>query len=322
MGTTENDRLLRDLAENLSNHGDFIYKIHGCATNPDSCIVFRDKYNDFYEGTNGDKYARARSLLEQISRDFHILFIGWSFDDPFVKELFWTQCKNEFNRHYIVTTRESKYCSPEYPYLKPIIIKDYSKESMDGLLNKLESCKHQTPVERLQKMDIFHNMKRASLETIAGEHCVKLAMGDPLSTKGDNSSVFWIILDGTISAYTNSNGDTSTAIKKNDVIGELGFVLKSPRTRSIFCSSKTAKAIPITQNVLNKISKDEQEKLWRNIVFTYFKRIAKCKLHAKNITNMSWEDIAKIFSNNFREDNYDIENIEYYLLRFINETNL
>ncbi|WP_341280195.1 SIR2 family protein [Paenibacillus sp. FSL H8-0537] len=92
---------------NLSNLSNYIFKLHGCIEDPGKCILFKDDYEDLY-GNNGAAIERLKTIIS----DQTIIFIGFSFSDPYVKQQFEyisTVYKGLTGNHYIVTTENEGF---------------------------------------------------------------------------------------------------------------------------------------------------------------------------------------------------------------------
>lgn len=92
IGPLEKDKtLLNHLTKIISPDG-FVFKVHGCATVPDSCIIFEEEYEKLYESMPQQKeklgYYKTRKILETILEDKVVLFIGVSFEDVYMKNPF------------------------------------------------------------------------------------------------------------------------------------------------------------------------------------------------------------------------------------------
>ncbi|MBL0237551.1 MAG: SIR2 family protein [Saprospiraceae bacterium] len=61
----------------------YIFKLHGCHTEPDNCIIFSEDYKKLYEGDTASK-----EKLKSIFLDKTILFVGFSFSDPDINLIF------------------------------------------------------------------------------------------------------------------------------------------------------------------------------------------------------------------------------------------
>ncbi|MBP1681919.1 MAG: hypothetical protein H6Q35_2258 [Proteobacteria bacterium] len=107
----------------------FILKIHGDITEPDHCIIFKEQYEMLYRNDNLAKF-QFQKLLSQYS----FLFIGFSFKDPYVEELF-----NYINslmdgygpKHFLVNTHDVKN-----NHLTQITLENYSH--LPSFLNELK----------------------------------------------------------------------------------------------------------------------------------------------------------------------------------------
>jgi len=88
---------------------EFLLKLHGCVTRPEKFILFTEQYNELY----GD--PQNSLLVQQIRRliqDNTIVFVGFSLDDPYVREQFTYihQLYSGFSRnHFLFTTKVLPY---------------------------------------------------------------------------------------------------------------------------------------------------------------------------------------------------------------------
>lgn len=117
--TTNYDRLLDDylpevngfksLTEYTSNvprlfendKEKYLFHIHGCVSNPESIVISSQKYDSVYESQRFDNYMRA------FSSNYSFLFLGFSFDDVFVKELVKNHKEFFQGTHYMITSSDS-----------------------------------------------------------------------------------------------------------------------------------------------------------------------------------------------------------------------
>ena len=104
-----NTVITQDSDYNLSKidtNDSYVIKIHGDIDKLDSCIIFDEQYKELY---NNDKLATFQ--LKKLLSEFKFLFIGFSFNDPYVKELFYFMSKimNGYGpKHYMITTGDNK----------------------------------------------------------------------------------------------------------------------------------------------------------------------------------------------------------------------
>jgi NAD-dependent SIR2 family protein deacetylase len=115
---------------NLPSHDNYILKIHGCIEDPQKCVLFAEDYQNLYE-----KDSAVIERLKTIIADQTIVFIGFSFTDPYVRREFEyinNVYKGLSEKHYIVTT--DKTISQEYG-LEPIFISDWDEGLSDFLKN-------------------------------------------------------------------------------------------------------------------------------------------------------------------------------------------
>ncbi|WP_184550542.1 SIR2 family protein [Mucilaginibacter sp. FT3.2] len=112
----------------------FIFKIHGSFSEPDSCVLFKQDYERLYLSENA-----AINKFKTLFTDKLILFIGFSFEDPFVNSLF-TSLDEIFgnnNKHYILSTDPQLFKG--YQYLLPIKMDSYS--DIDNIIDDLLAVK-------------------------------------------------------------------------------------------------------------------------------------------------------------------------------------
>lgn len=101
----------------------YIFKIHGCYTEPDNCILFSSQYKKLYDGDNASK-----EKLKSIFLDKTILFIGFSFKDPDINLIF-SNLDSLFDnniRHFILTNEEESF--GKFKFLKSLPIQNYETE--------------------------------------------------------------------------------------------------------------------------------------------------------------------------------------------------
>ncbi|MEB7051424.1 SIR2 family protein [Mammaliicoccus sciuri] len=80
---------------------EYIFHIHGCVSNPDSIVISSEKYDALYNDERFD------NLMKGLSSNFSFLFLGFSFEDTFVKKLVQNH-KSFFNgTHYLLASSES-----------------------------------------------------------------------------------------------------------------------------------------------------------------------------------------------------------------------
>lgn len=116
----------------LLREDSFLFKLHGDVAEIDNCIIFSSQYENMYKNE-----SLATFQLEKLFSDYTVLFIGFSFADPYVKELF-EYVGNIYQgfskKHYLVCTED-----PQVPFVTPIILDNYSY--LDQLLLDLSDCK-------------------------------------------------------------------------------------------------------------------------------------------------------------------------------------
>ncbi|PEE95570.1 SIR2 family NAD-dependent protein deacylase [Bacillus cereus] len=121
---------------------EFILKLHGCINDPDKCILFRKQYDDIYT-----KESAAILKMEALIQDYTFLFLGFSFNDPYVKELFdrIDTILNGYSKiHYLVSTEDSL---PSAKYIETVKIDNW--DQVESLLNELEELKKKRVINEL-----------------------------------------------------------------------------------------------------------------------------------------------------------------------------
>jgi hypothetical protein len=109
----------------------YVFKLHGCYTEPDNCIVFSDDYKRLYDGDTPTK-----EKLKSIFIDKTILFLGFSFNDPDINLIFsgLDTLFDNHNHHYILTKEEKGF--DKFKFLSPIVIDSYDT----GINTFLDHC--------------------------------------------------------------------------------------------------------------------------------------------------------------------------------------
>lgn len=80
------------------NTGKHLFHIHGCVANPDSIVISTEKYNQLYSDENFD------NLMKAFSSHYSFLFLGFSFNDAFLKNLIQKHKQYFKGTHYIITS--------------------------------------------------------------------------------------------------------------------------------------------------------------------------------------------------------------------------
>lgn len=89
--------------QRLSENDDekYIFHIHGCVSNPDSIVISSEKYDELYNNERFD------NLMKAISSNYSFLFLGFSFEDTFVKKLLQEHKSFFKGTHYLVASSDS-----------------------------------------------------------------------------------------------------------------------------------------------------------------------------------------------------------------------
>lgn len=80
------------------NTGKHLFHIHGCVANPDSIVISSDKYNQLYSDEKFD------NLMKAFSSHYSFLFLGFSFNDVFLRNLIQKHKQYFKGTHYIITS--------------------------------------------------------------------------------------------------------------------------------------------------------------------------------------------------------------------------
>ncbi len=126
-----------NISEINKDNASYIFKLHGSYSEPDSCIIFKDNYNDLYS-----KETAAREKLKAIFAEKTILFLGFSFNDPDINLIF-SNLDLAFgnnNKHFVLTTESTKF--KEYKFLNTIAISNF--DSIDIFIDQCINCKKET----------------------------------------------------------------------------------------------------------------------------------------------------------------------------------
>lgn len=289
-GTLEDNRTLLQELSNSSRSKSFIFKIHGCTNQPDSCLVFKDQYKKFYNNNN-----LARSILEQFAREYTILFIGWSFSDTNTKKLFDRQCEGLYDKHYILTMDPDKYS--KMGYLKPLKISDYDENSLNRFLDELARC-NRSKVGEIRNVGVFKNISDEAIKIIANEAPrVTLQKDAVLVNQGDAADDFWIILKGKLEVRSDS---VPTIVRgENDIVGELGFVLQTNRQRTMVSMDDDTELLTVSRGVMDHLPKEDKDMIWRNIVCQLVKKKTEDETDSKDETG-ALKSIAQYLSEKLR----------------------
>lgn len=90
----------------LSGSDKFCFKIHGCISNPSTCILLKEEYEKLYSDT------LAHYEFGKIISDKIILFLGFSLSDPYVTFLM-ENIKKKYNgyekTHFVITTNNDDF---------------------------------------------------------------------------------------------------------------------------------------------------------------------------------------------------------------------
>jgi hypothetical protein len=168
--TKINTIITHDSTFNLQKIGtieEFIIKLHGDVSRIDNCIIFEEQYRKLY---NDEQLAPFK--LKSLLADYNFLFLGFSFNDPYVEELFnyISKLLDGFSpKHYIVSTNNKKIENIDtiniydYENLK-FFLEKLSKEKNTNTatpktINKTNLIKHNDVLIEEDGSDIAPNVK-------------------------------------------------------------------------------------------------------------------------------------------------------------------
>lgn len=77
--------------------GKHLFHLHGCVANPDSIVISSEKYKQLYKNEKFD------TLMKAFSSNYSFLFIGFSFNDVFIRNLIQDHKQFFKGTHYILT---------------------------------------------------------------------------------------------------------------------------------------------------------------------------------------------------------------------------
>lgn len=103
----------------IDDDDEYVVKIHGDINRVDKCIIFSEQYNALYH-----EELLATFQLKKLLSKYNFLFIGFSFSDPYVKELFSyvSSLMDGYGpKHYIISDNDVKIEN-----LESININDYA----------------------------------------------------------------------------------------------------------------------------------------------------------------------------------------------------
>ncbi|MTP78861.1 SIR2 family protein [Turicibacter sanguinis] len=95
--------LFKDINFNMQNLFDEqrIFHLHGIISNPGTIVISRESYEELYKD---EKY---KNLLKAVTSSKKLLFLGFSFDDQFVKQLIMDHKQFFQGEHYIILDNPS-----------------------------------------------------------------------------------------------------------------------------------------------------------------------------------------------------------------------
>ncbi|SHE76115.1 NB-ARC domain-containing protein [Microbulbifer donghaiensis] len=114
----------------IDDDDEYVVKIHGDISRVDKCIIFSEQYDSLYQHEQ-----LATFQLKKLLSKYNFLFVGFSFNDPYVKELFdyvSSMLEGYGPKHYFVSDNDVNI-----EHLESININDYAKLNsfVDNLLS-------------------------------------------------------------------------------------------------------------------------------------------------------------------------------------------
>ena len=123
----------------LNSKDSYIIKMHGDINDIENCVIFESQYKSLYEGEKLSTFQ-----LKKILSNHTVLFMGFSFQDPYVKELFehiHTLYDSYGQDHYLISTNDW----PPTESVKTINISSY--DELDIFLDLLIEIKNPKAIQ-------------------------------------------------------------------------------------------------------------------------------------------------------------------------------
>ena len=256
-----------NLSEIVRNAPEFIFKLHGCTSQPDSCVVFTSDYRKIYK-----KDSPSCKLLEVLSLTKTILFIGTSLSDKEIKIIF-EEGFYTFGNNNTLTPKPEEY--GKYSYLKPIKL---NYEEWDDFFQYYASFNKPLEIEKtLSKIDeisrnlkgvgLFRGVSSNEIEKIirnTKSKIYQLPKDRSLCEKDDKVSSFWLILNGSIAAY--KDGVITAVRQKGSIVGELGLLEgRTARTSKLVAHEHQTEVLEIGLESIRNLRPQSQAILWKNL---------------------------------------------------------
>lgn len=168
--TKINSIITQDSSYNLSKidtEDEFVLKIHGDINRLDSCIIFTSQYNKLY---NDETFSTFQ--LKKIFSTYTVLFIGFSFTDPYITNLFdkIINLQDDFGpKHFFISNIDNDIRNIDdrkIGKLQCINIKDYDNLSnyIDTIISHAEE-----KIEKSNLIDKTDNTEKESSPTLLKE---------------------------------------------------------------------------------------------------------------------------------------------------------
>lgn len=247
---------------------EFLFKLHGCATHPESCAIFSSDYTKIYK-----KDSPTLFLLKSLAMQKKILFVGFSFNDITLRKIFYNQARmfDGCLKHFILTP--SPQIFKDCNFLTPIKL-NYGEitNAFTELANFKEPIieKKNTEVinqlkETLANSPLFEDVTSDGIASIASNSNIyTLSKEDYLCRSGDEVRSFWFIWNGDIAAK--KNGITTTIRTTGDIVGELGLLEKrSKRSSDLIANKHKTRVVEIELSVIHELIPKNQMNIWRNL---------------------------------------------------------
>ena len=308
----ENESQLNTLTDEKTK--EFIFKVHGCATVPASCIIFEDEYEKLYKAALDDDnsgYYRALQGLEHILRKKNVLLIGVSFEDEYMKWLFDNACKGDrhHHQHFIITNNEDdEKRLKKISYLNCIKVSNYNTDLVEMFKELVrEKFENSTSPNRLRQLILFRGLSDESIR-IFNTNEKKFDDKVYLAKHGDEADSFFLVLKGIVTAE-DEKGTIISIRKKGEIIGEFGFSVNESRIRNIVCRKNDTHVIEINRETIEKLTLKDQNVLWQNIVYMLYNKERENDSSESKETELrngplEWKKVAKFLSDKLRNTNH------------------
>jgi len=128
--------------QDLSEQPYFYLKLHGCATDPESCVLFADQYADLYRQTvpdaSSEQETHAKFRLKQLMADNVVLFLGFGMEESvsLVLDYLHTLLDGTGQAKFLLTQKGD---DRTWPHTEKWLVDDW--DDVPQVLNRLSEAK-------------------------------------------------------------------------------------------------------------------------------------------------------------------------------------